>query len=255
MDVEILYMSDYCRPGEPTQKKWRRIELQTTGRHSAVKLRSHRKEFSSSQCKSRLRVTSPKGSRLTMSIEDLDTETDPKENYCYDYVDVLKLDSLVSRFCGLLEETAPTTYVSQDNDLYFKWNFFTGNTQRRGFSVVLTAFTEPANGVNCTSDSPGQDSLFLCDNGRCIDNRWRCDDRNNCGDASDEKGCRGTDQYKVILAICTCVAVVIVAATVAIAMCLKLRHSPRRGATVGRRAPVFIVPVGQQSSKSSAIQS
>ncbi|XP_047741349.1 sortilin-related receptor, partial [Hyalella azteca] len=37
----------------------------------------------------------------------------------------------------------------------------------------------------CTGDH------FVCSNGRCIQKRWECDGRNNCGDWSDEKHCGG----------------------------------------------------------------
>ena len=33
--------------------------------------------------------------------------------------------------------------------------------------------------------------MFRCDNGHCIPFWWRCDDLDDCGDASDEDGCPG----------------------------------------------------------------
>ena len=48
--------------------------------------------------------------------------------------------------------------------------------------------------LKCTGPSTSCQSqeLFRCDNGRCINEKDRCNDVNNCGDNSDEKDeCEG----------------------------------------------------------------
>ena len=42
--------------------------------------------------------------------------------------------------------------------------------------------------IGCESDE------FSCDNGNCIDLKWRCDGGNDCGDDSDEIGCPGNEE-------------------------------------------------------------
>lgn len=253
LDLETLYMSDTCR-SSGQQKLQTLFQLQTMGSRSTVTLRSQRADFAPwwnvwERCTSNLLVTSPPGSRITVVIEDLDMYADPKENYCVDFLDVQPLDSLVSRFCGSLATTYPKTYASVGNQLRFKWNFYTASVDNRGFTVLLTAFTEPADGRNCTTAGSKSDAQFLCANGRCVDARWRCDKRDNCGDASDEKGCRDEDRTLVILSICVCVVVVVVSGLLATAVWVKFQRSPSRGAAMaGGTTTPYSIPVGPGNS-------
>ena len=52
-------------------------------------------------------------------------------------------------------------------------------------------------GANCTAKREQCDEgEFQCDNGRCINQIWKCDHENDCGDGSDEgKNCK--DHFKV----------------------------------------------------------
>lgn len=193
--ANTYYMQDYCN-----QSQFKTVLLETTGERSSVSIRAYRTRNLTAVegCASAIKVLAVRPdqksavegtkARIVVSIHDLDTVIHPKENYCIDYLDIQGLRSLVSRFCGSLEDTYPRAFESINNQLFFIWNFFTGLAARRGFNLVLTAFVERReNDANWTC---GEDQgRFLCNNGHCIDARWRCDRRNNCGDYSDEDRC------------------------------------------------------------------
>lgn len=59
--------------------------------------------------------------------------------------------------------------------------------------------------ANCSSVECGShNGTFLCNNGRCIYESWMCDQRDDCGDNSDESFCAvsGTSKRVIIAAIC-----------------------------------------------------
>uniref|UniRef100_A0A131YL69 CUB domain-containing protein n=1 Tax=Rhipicephalus appendiculatus TaxID=34631 RepID=A0A131YL69_RHIAP len=243
-------MSDTCRNNG---NQAMRFKLSSTGNLSVLTVRSQRDGSAPwwdiwGRCASTLIVRSPPKSRISMTIEELDMYAEPKENYCIDFLDVRHLNSLVSRFCGSLDDTYPKTFASVGNKLRFRWNFYTASASTRGFTILLTAFTEPVRGKNCTTADSARDAQFLCANGRCIDARWRCDKHDNCGDASDEKGCRDEDCSLVILSICLCVIVVVVSGIMAAVIWMRFNKPQSRDATVTGMQPAYTIPVNSDSS-------
>ncbi|KAL4235004.1 Low-density lipoprotein receptor-related protein 12 [Mactra antiquata] len=68
-----------------------------------------------------------------------------------------------------------------------------------GLARCSNAFDE----TNCSSDQCGtHNGTFLCRNNRCIYESWTCDQRDDCGDNSDEEFCAGTTKRVIIAAIC-----------------------------------------------------
>lgn len=236
-------MSDSCSPA-PSEVE--RVELEATGERSSLWVKSQRGfagRHHLERCLSLLAVVSRPGTRIALVIEDLDMATHPKEHYCVDYLDVVQLDSLVSRFCGSLEETFPTSYASQNSSLVLKWNFYTGSSEHRGFSLLLTAFTEPERGQNCSDavgSMPEGVAMFRCDNGRCIDARWRCDRRDNCGDASDERHCRAENSH-LTLVLGAALGAFVVVAILSTAICIKCQRRHQKRASTSETPRPYII--------------
>lgn len=53
--------------------------------------------------------------------------------------------------------------------------------------VTLWVLTPPC---HPGTPSPCEPNEFKCANGHCALKLWRCDGENDCGDGSDESGCR-----------------------------------------------------------------
>ncbi|XP_064489955.1 uncharacterized protein LOC135401464 isoform X2 [Ornithodoros turicata] len=135
-------------------------------------------------CASSLHLQTVAPAQLGIVIEELNTFKDPNENFCINYVDMHPLESFLTRFCGLLEDLAETSDASEGNELDILWNRATVQLEEKGLQLAITAFILAENG-KCP------ENMYHCTNGRCIDQRWRCDSVNNCGDNSDESECTG----------------------------------------------------------------
>lgn len=89
-------------------------------------------------------------------------------------------------------------------------------------------FKWPLNSVWIIFTAPpcGKDE-YVCDNSRCIRKSLVCDNYNNCGDNSDEKGCPRVMTFPTVIGIVLGSMVVIIV-IVAISYCCYLCHSKRR---------------------------
>ena len=74
-----------------------------------------------------------------------------------------------------------------------------GKVKQTRFAEKTRSIKSPLlfSGANCTAKREQCDEgEFQCDNGRCINQIWKCDHENDCGDGSDEgKNCK--DHFKV----------------------------------------------------------
>lgn len=57
-------------------------------------------------------------------------------------------------------------------------------------AAALRALTLPVRRPPPGTPSPCEPNEFKCRNGHCALKLWRCDGDNDCGDGSDETGCR-----------------------------------------------------------------
>lgn len=179
------YMEDNCNSDEATP-----VSVPVAGETSSVTIEAFRNpsdRFNS--CKANLVLETEVGARLGLVFAHLDTFQSPTENFCIDYLDIHPLDSFLTRFCGNIEDLDGNWQGSEDRNLSVTWNRYTTGVDSeavtKGFKLIVTAFTAPRGGT-CAGRVAG---IYYCASGMCIDQRWRCDQNDNCGDFSDETQC------------------------------------------------------------------
>ncbi|KAK7114724.1 neuropilin and tolloid-like protein 1 [Littorina saxatilis] len=124
-------------------------------------------------------VRAPPMHRLTLVMEWIDI-AEGRFGYCSDYLAVLEgdlnktyyTDNMDAKLCGQ-KKPAAITSSRRGLTLHFDSNQI---EEGAGFSAVFTSFHEGS----C------QTGEFSCENGRCIDQRLKCDKYDNCGDFSDD---------------------------------------------------------------------
>ncbi|XP_051883463.1 low-density lipoprotein receptor-related protein 2a [Pristis pectinata] len=100
------------------------------------------------------------------------------DNDCGDMSDEDQRHNCASRNCSGTDFTCVNSHPPQRRCIPWAWVC-------DGDSDCSDALDEDQ---NCTRRScPGTE--FACDNGLCVRSSYRCDHRNDCGDASDERGC------------------------------------------------------------------
>ena len=57
-------------------------------------------------------------------------------------------------------------------------------------TVLIYCILPYTGSSNSSAPYPCAENQFSCANQRCIVARWKCDGEDDCGDNSDEKGCR-----------------------------------------------------------------
>ncbi|KAL5022284.1 hypothetical protein ScPMuIL_001439 [Solemya velum] len=120
------------------------------------------------------------GSVVTISFGDIDLEIGDDLLCNRDYLEVQSGNESVY-FC---KDTGPRVYISRINYGNVWLTFHTNDAiTKRGFSLLF--ISGPIQSASCKADE------FHCDNHKCIYNVWQCNEKDECGDGSDEKNCKG----------------------------------------------------------------
>ncbi|XP_076448904.1 uncharacterized protein LOC143285476 [Babylonia areolata] len=125
-------------------------------------------------------LRAPPQHQLLMVVEWLDISAGGLSVACTDFFSAwngelrnttTNVDGLDVRVCGK-EAPPPAASQGRSMTLHFNSNY---QDEGAGFSILVTAFHQG----QCDQEE------FRCYNGRCIDERLKCDDDDNCGDGSD----------------------------------------------------------------------
>ncbi|XP_077982353.1 low-density lipoprotein receptor-related protein 3-like [Glandiceps talaboti] len=122
--------------------------------------------------------------RLLLNFDWIDFEK--YENGCVDYLEIYDgADTSmrpIQRFCG---NYVPFDVVSSSDSITLRLVSDATKTGK-GFSIVYSAFYD---GISQSCNSIDH---FKCNNDRCVNGTFRCNDVDNCGDLSDEWYCPGS---------------------------------------------------------------
>ena len=109
-------------------------------------------------------------------------ELSRNEPCIYNWVKIGSIDGYEQKYCGFSQENLIlTTYKSPTNQVWVKFHVSAKVKGGRGFH--LTYLIGNKKSLKCKDDE------FHCSNGKCILAKWRCNRKNECEDASDEKDC------------------------------------------------------------------
>ncbi|XP_070562857.1 low-density lipoprotein receptor-related protein 12-like isoform X2 [Ptychodera flava] len=158
---------------------------------------------------------------------------------CSDYLAIYDGESpdpshLLDRICGYGWDRNPMTPTVYSTGSTLTLRFFsTSWISGREFSLKVSA-------VEYRKDCG--EGMYHCDNDRCINESLVCDDRNNCGDNSDESYCQNSDKSGTIMLIMVFTVGGVVILTVLLLLVLGVVHLVNRSRRYDRCSPRKKVP-------------